>query len=580
MKSHRVGLALLLSSLLLIALVIGLLLQHQQAAQLRLLRLHGADLTHTLASLPLERLAPADARPGMLAQLFVDKERSDVAYAAITSPTGAVLAAQTRAGITPPRAPLPANRAASFGDRLVDHPGGRGQLLEFYGPVFDGPTLHGTLRVAMVAPGMWPGRDDVYFYAGIGLLMFLLMPLAYGLLRHNVEPLAARLNAVADSAAARIATLEHDSTAALAHARVLEYSNNKMTAVLQCLPDGVLLLDPSGEVTFANSKLEPLLGIALADVLSEPLGNWCRDPKLRALLARYETEPAEAGRQSALAFNPLAVPDKQLLALTQPLLGAQGAMAFGTLVVLRDTTREHLAQQAGNDFVAHVSHELKSPLNVIGMYTEMLQDAPEGDKALRVESLNVIQDEVERMNSLVNNLLNVSKLETGSMSPERNRVKLDDLLRDAHAHALPRAQARAITLDLHVARELSAVSIDKDLFRIALNNLLTNAVKYNRDGGHVWLSAEEGEHEIVISVRDTGLGIAPEAQAHVFEKFYRASDGEAVARGGHGLGLYLAAQIIELHHGRIALQSEPGVGSVFTIYLKKAAAPTGGSSVL
>jgi signal transduction histidine kinase len=224
--------------------------------------------------------------------------------------------------------------------------------------------------------------------------------------------------------------------------------------------------------------------------------------------------------------------------------------------------------------VAHVSHELKSPLNVIAMYAETLADSD--DESLRVESLNVIQDEIERMNALVGNLLNVSKLDTGSMAPERNRVRLDDMLRDAYDQALPRAEGKQLRVDLDLPRDLDAVTIDKDLFRIALNNLLTNAIKYNRAGGSVTLAARNEGREIIISVRDTGIGIAAADCERIFEKFYRVSEsGAPVARGGHGLGLYLAAQIVELHHGRIVLDSEPGVGSTFSIHLKSAPALAG-----
>ena len=609
MRNHRVGIALILSSLLLITLVLGMLLQRQQRSHAEQIRVQGQGLARSLGALPLATLAPGAGQPSVLTSLFAYHDNPDFAYAAVLSPAGVVLAQVARNGVIVTPNPLPSGTGSLSGERLLLSAPGQMPLREFYGPVINGADLQGFVRIAYVAPEGWLSLKDLPFYAGVALLIFLLVPLAYLLLRRELAPLTAlstqlrtvaadanlplarrhgasagalaqQLQGFLDSAGSHMATLESDGTAALAHGRVLEYNNNKMNAVLHCLPDGVLLLDPSGEVTFANSKIEPLLGIALADVLAKPLEAWCHDIKLRALLARYQSQPGEAGRQSMAAFSPQAVPDKQLLALAQPLLGKDGVLAFGTLVVLRDTTREHLAQQAGSDFVAHVSHELKSPLNVIGMYAEMLQDAPAEDMSIRVESLNVIQDEVERMNSLVNNLLNVSKLETGSMSPERHRVKLDDLLRDAYTHMLPRAEARAIKLELQVPRELSAVSIDKDLFRIALNNLLTNAIKYNRFSGQAWLIAEEAEHEIIITVRDTGLGIAPEAQAHVFEKFYRAADGESSARGGHGLGLYLAAQIIELHHGRISLQSDPGVGSAFTIHLKKASAVSGATTVL
>jgi signal transduction histidine kinase len=394
----------------------------------------------------------------------------------------------------------------------------------------------------------------------------------------DVRGLAHKLNRYLDQASTRIRELEQESVASMASGRLLEYGSNKMQAVLQCLPDGLLVLDPTGEVTFATGKIEPLLGVPVADVLSQPVEAWCRDPELRAMLARFRSAGFDTRSQMTIEFNPAGVPDKRLWATAQALLGH--SMAYGTLVVLRDATREHLARQAGNDFVAHAAHELKSPLNVIGMYGEMLADGGADDPALRVEAINVIQDEVERMNSLVNNLLNVSKLETGSMRPERHRVKLDDLLQDAWQQARTRAESKGIRLDLQVSRELAAVAVDKDLFRIALNNLLNNAIKYNQAGGSVVLAAEEGDVDVVIAVRDSGIGMSPEDTARVTEKFYRVRETGLEQRGGHGLGLYLTNQIIELHHGRLTIESELGHGSVFSIHLKKMPALVDGGQVL
>jgi signal transduction histidine kinase len=367
--------------------------------------------------------------------------------------------------------------------------------------------------------------------------------------------------------------------AGVAHGRLLEYGSHKMQAVLQCLPDGLLVLDPAGDITFASGKIEPLLGVPVGDVLSQPVDAWCHDPELRAMLARFRGAGGDSRSQATIEFNPVNVPDKRLWATAQSLQGDAKGMRFGALVVLRDATREHLARQAGNDFVAHVAHELKSPLNVIGMYGEMLADTGD-DETLRVEAVNVIQDEVERMTALVSNLLNVSKLEMGAMRPDRHRVKLDDLLRDAWQHARTRAEAKGIRLELQVPRDIAAVAIDKDLFRIALNNLLGNAIKYNQAGGSVVLAAEEAGSDVVISVRDSGIGMAAQDVARVMEKFYRVAETGENARGGHGLGLYLAKQIVELHHGQLTLESELGHGSTFAIHLTKMPALAEGSNVL
>lgn len=605
MKNNRIGLILVVSSLAVIALVVSLLLKRQHTEQLEQLRAQGLGTVRSLAVLPADVLLPPQGQPGVLASLLAMRGNPDVAYAAISGEDGRNLFEVASPGaIVPPAAPL---ALASFDERGVAAGQNARAIREFRGPLAsqDGRLQ---LRIGYFEPHGPFDLKDLPFYALIALAVFLLVPLIYIVIKREMAPLAAlgeqlktlgaaqaqaapepdagqdvrglagKLNRYLDHTSARIRELEQDSIASMASGRLLEYGSNKMQAVLQCLPDGLLVLDPAGEVTFATGKIEPLLGVPVAEVLSQPVEAWCRDPELRAMLARFRGAGQDARSQMTIEFNPLGVPGKRLWATAQALTGH--AMAYGTLVVLRDATREHLARQAGNDFVAHVAHELKSPLNVIGMYGEMLADVGNDDPAVRVEAINVIQDEVERMTSLVNNLLNVSKLEMGSMRPERHRVKLDDLLRDAWQQARSRADAKNIRLDLQVARDLAAVSVDKDMFRIALNNLLNNAIKYNSAGGNVTLSAEEGDSDVVIAVRDSGIGMTPEDRERVTEKFFRVRETGEEQRGGHGLGLYLSNQIVELHHGRLTIESELGHGSVFSIHLKKMPALAEGSQVL
>jgi len=603
MKLNRIGIALIASALAVIALVVILLIVRQQTSRANEVRAKGVSLARSLSTVPAGMLAGGAPGLSVLNTLFAYQDNGDLAYAAITDAGGRTLGDVAGRGTFVPGAALPPGAGAAFGQRTLPAAEGGRALIEFYGPLADRSQGQAFVRVGFYQPGYAVLARDVSFLALLALMMFLLVPLVYVVIKREMAPLDAlgrQLRQLGDTgsahresardvrelvgsmqaylqfASSRIAQLEHGSLNATADNQVLQYGSKKLTAALQSLPDGLLMLAPGGLVTFASDKVEPLLGIAVDAILEQPVDAWCRDPALRTLLGRYTNTQRDTLHAHSVDFTPANVEGKYLSATVQPLTGAHGAMAFGTLVVLRDVTREQLARQAGNDFVAHVSHELKSPLNVIGMYAETLADADAGDETLRVESLNVIQDEIERMNALVGNLLNVSKLETGSMSPERNRVRLDDLLRDAYEHALPRAEGRQLRVDLDLPRELEAVAIDKDLFRIALNNLLTNAIKYNRPGGSVLLSARNEDHEIVISVRDTGIGIAAADRERVFDKFYRVSERDAqAARGGHGLGLYLAAQIVELHHGRIVLDSEPGVGSTFSIHLNIVPAATG-----
>lgn len=600
MKLNRIGIALIASALAVIALVVTLLVMRQQDSRVAEVCAKGASLVRSLSTLPITVLR-GGAGVSLLNTLFAYHDNGDFAYAAVTDTGGRKLTDVAGRGALMPSASLPAEASATFGERTLAGINGMRAIREFYGPLADRSQGQAFVRVGFYQPAYSVLARDVPFLASVALLMFMLVPLVYVVIKREMAPLDAlgrqlgqladtglpKLYAVDDirelahglqsyllATSTRIAELEYLTLNATADNRVLQYGGKKLTAALQSLPDGLLMLAPGGVITFASDKIEPLLGVALQDILEQPVDTWCRDPALRALLARYGSGNRDALRPESVEFVAANVEGKYLTATAQALVGGQGAMPFGTLVVVRDVTREQLARQAGNDFVAHVSHELKSPLNVIGMYAETLADADE--EALRVESLNVIQDEIERMNSLVGNLLNVSKLETGSMSPERNRVRLDDLLRDAYDQARARAEGKQLRMALDLPRELEAVVIDKDLFRIALNNLLTNAIKYNRPGGGVTLSARNDDQELVISVRDTGIGIGPQDRERVFDKFYRAREHAAdTARGGHGLGLYLAAQIIELHHGRLTVDSEPGIGSTFSIYLKIAPAAAG-----
>lgn len=597
MKNNRIGLILVLSALAVIALVLAMLLERQQATQAQQTRIQALGTMRALAALPAQILLPSAGQRSVLDSVLAYRDNPSFAYAAITSPAGRNLAEVTSPGIIVP-GPA-ASELAGFSERTIAATGdGQRALREFYGPLATNDGTRLQLRIGYLEPRTLLDLRDLPFYAVIALAVFLLVPLIYFVIKREMAPLAAigeqlravaagqaeyasnagagqdvrglafELNLYLDQASRRVIELEQSSVASMAAGRLIEYNTNKMQSMLHCLPDGLLALDPAGDVTFATGKIEHLLGVPVSAVLSQPAESWCQDAELRAVLTRLRSGRADGLRQEQFEFSPVRVPDKRLCVTVQPLHDGGGAIGFGTLVSLRDATAEHLARQASNDFVAHVSHELKSPLNVLGMYAEMLADAA-ASPDLRIEAINVIQDEVERMNSLVTNLLNVSKLEMGSMRPERHRVKLDDLLRDTWQQALPRAQQKQVALKLEVQHDVAAVSVDKDLFRIALNNLVNNAIKYNEAGGNVVLAAEETDTDVVIAVRDNGIGMAMEDQARVTEKFYRAPETGPNQRGGHGLGLYLANQIVELHHGRLTLESEPGHGSVFSIHLNK-----------
>ena len=166
-------------------------------------------------------------------------------------------------------------------------------------------------------------------------------------------------------------------------------------------------------------------------------------------------------------------------------------------------------------------------------------------------------------------VLNITQIESGSLAPEKSLGQLRDVASAAFEEAEHSAADRDYTFTFDAPREMNPIFVDKDLIRIAITNLLSNAVKYNNDGGEIRLSIEETEDAVQVRVSDSGIGISEDESARIFEKFYRSQDERVQSIGGHGLGLALTRQIIELHNGTLSLNHERDVGAEFIINLWK-----------
>ncbi|HVL55022.1 MAG TPA: PAS domain-containing sensor histidine kinase [Burkholderiaceae bacterium] len=594
MKSERLGLRMIVASLLVIAVIFGILLERQASAANERVRAQGVALARTLSSVSYEQLIANAGKTSLLSALLNLQANPDLGYGVVVDAAGKVLLEVTSPGTIVPSAPLAAREPeAWFGERALVSPGDGRAIREFHAPVLHNGHHAGFVRLGYYKPRLLPGPAQASFYALLALPIFLLAPIFYFLIRREMKPLGAlterlealvqagphelapnaelrdfidRFNRVVGHAEDRVRQVEAEQRAAVTSNRLLSYRAGKLDAVLQALPEAVVVLDDAGSVTYATAKAAALLGVAEQDMLRQPPQAWCRNPQVLEFLARYQNDRSlDADR---LEFCADESGERRIAVSVSPLPATVSGLQ-GSLVVFRDVTAEYLAQRAGSEFAAHVSHELKTPLNTLAMYSELLLNDGAASEELRIEAANTIADEVRRMAALINNLLNISKLETGAIAIERHRTKLRDLLDDAFENLAQSARDKGIEFHLQLPPHLPAVALDKDLFRIAINNLLSNAIKYNRPQGSVTLAAEDGDDEIVIRVRDTGIGISAADQAQIFRKFSRGSSSESAARSGHGLGLYLAKEIIDLHQGTLSVDSEPGVGTEFSIRLQK-----------
>jgi len=222
-----------------------------------------------------------------------------------------------------------------------------------------------------------------------------------------------------------------------------------------------------------------------------------------------------------------------------------------------------------SDFISLVSHELKTPLSAIRTSAEFLDSEETMDPDVEKEMLNNVIMNVDRLTRLINDILDLSKIEAGKMEFHYEKVNVKEIAEVAIENIRYLAMKNNITIIMEIPANLSPVLADKDKLIIVLNNLLSNALKFTYNGGHVLLSAKEDKDNVEIRVEDTGIGIDKDKVAKIFDKFYQADSTSRRKTGGSGLGLTISSGIIRAHGGEICVESEPRKGSIFYFRLKK-----------
>jgi signal transduction histidine kinase len=244
-----------------------------------------------------------------------------------------------------------------------------------------------------------------------------------------------------------------------------------------------------------------------------------------------------------------------------------GVTALAGHLLLRDVNREVVTAEMRSQFVASVSHELKTPLTAIRMFAETLAAGRFHTESQRIGYLDTIRNESERLSRLVDNVLDFSRIERGKKIFHMETVALQPIVESAaRAMRYPLAQ-KGFELAASIDASVPPIHADPDALEQAILNLLTNAMKYSGDSRYIGLDLRPEDHEAVLEVRDRGLGIAPEEHSRVFDKFYRVRSAELDRIAGAGLGLTLAVHIVKAHRGRIEVSSTPGEGSSFSIRL-------------
>ena len=373
--------------------------------------------------------------------------------------------------------------------------------------------------------------------------------------------------------------------------RVMLYEKKRTESIVDSLSDGVMVTDSYGKISFINRECENMLGVnreetigrCPADVMvDESIARFAADvlPPLNG--GKPEQGAAAAPRKSHKRVEDVEVERKNgtcHIRITHVLVLDTNGAACGAITTFRNTTQHKLEEQARKDFISSVTHELRAPLTAIKSYVEMLIDNEAKNPELQRDFFNTINEEADRLARLIDDMLNMSKMEVGNLVLNKSLVRMRKMLDDAVNGVRSAAKNKAIDLTANIADDLPDVEADKEMVRVVVTNLLTNGIKYTQEGGRVFLTAEllgrgesqAGERTIVVTVGDNGPGIPEDEQNKVFEKFYRARGAAEQKVVGNGLGLALAREIATLHGGDIKLDSKVGEGSKFSFLLPAAA---------
>ena len=337
---------------------------------------------------------------------------------------------------------------------------------------------------------------------------------------------------------------------------------DKVSLILDCMDEGLILLDEEGKVLAINRAARILFGFPEGGEQEDGALLLTRSRRLREAIHDCQ----EKHSSIMLDVDALTEDARSLRLFVSPVSGRQyEGQPVGTSILVSDVTELKKAEGIRSEFTANVSHELKTPLTSIKGFTDMLSSGMVTSPADQKRFITMIGVEVDRLIDLINDILKLSELESVAIDQTEERSAVLDAAHDTASLLEPSAKAAGVTLA--VEGESVTVGVPMSRLKELLFNLMGNGIKYSENGGTVTTRVHVQDGKAVISVEDHGIGIPEEDQSRVFERFYRVEKGRARKNGGTGLGLAIVKHITQLYGGTVSLESQVGKGSTFTVIL-------------
>ncbi|MCK9362866.1 MAG: cell wall metabolism sensor histidine kinase WalK [Syntrophales bacterium] len=477
-------------------------------------------------------------------------------------------------------------------------PGMDGTAYEFSTPLLEGGRKTGTIRLALLP-------TPVTLFSGerlslIALMVYFVLAALilgyYGMLRrlkpfrdfgnrllNNQNPAAAspgrsgggNLQTVIDAmeksaqdVSNQIRQIKEDNLTLVSRLGVATFDRRHTSSILDAIFFGIIITDAQENVININQYMLNLLHKKRADVIDRPLTAVIENPEILSYTAQQDNIlRTKALKPIEISLPELEPGERFQVALSY--LTNRAQELTGKMITIRNITSAKMAEESQQQFIAHVAHELLTPLTNIKSYSEMLMDGEVTDREMQREFYNTINGETSRLSRLIQTLLSIAKIEMGSLTINKSLVRTDWFLEGCLAAIEATARDKHLTIEKRMPDNFPSLYADKELLQGAIINILGNALKYTPEYGKITFAISDQDDAATFEVIDTGYGIAQEDLPHVFEKFYRSGNREITDQMGSGLGLAITAEIVRLHGGHIDMQSELGVGTHVTIRIPK-----------
>lgn len=338
----------------------------------------------------------------------------------------------------------------------------------------------------------------------------------------------------------------------------MDLERSKLDTIFNYMTEGVVAIDTTGQIIHANPIAVEILS------LEENFIKMYSHERMMFPLEKVNLSDVDYGEIDTLEGDETLEIDSQVYKVKYAPFKNEKNDIGGLIIVFQDITKEHKLDNMRKEFVANVSHELKTPITTIKSYTETLMDNGV-DNQTGKKFLDVINNECDRMARLVRDLLQLSNLDYKKVQWKREAVSIENLLSDILLKLEFSFKEKDQEMILHIEEDLPNIIIDKDGIEQVILNIISNAIKYTENEGKIEVTLKNIDDNINISVKDNGIGIPEEDQKRIFERFYRVEKGRSRESGGTGLGLAIAKQIIEAHNGDITIESAMTKGTIVNI---------------